>query len=203
VLVACGPGRAEERERGAVPESPSPSPLSSPVAGDVAVTAVRLRVDQPRETLRRDSQLGPAERKMMTEVSLDELGPVDYVVVELPAGASNFTGAMAAELRALVGSRTIRVIDVLILTGGQDRGRSRRRHPPPGGQSANLASSASPTGAATSSGPEGILHPDAVVLLFRVEILREQRLAAQAGRTTDDHCVPERNVIPAVAVYRV
>jgi len=26
--------------------------------------------------------------------SLDELGPVDYIVVELPAGASNFTGEM-------------------------------------------------------------------------------------------------------------
>jgi hypothetical protein len=57
---------------------------------------------------------------MMTEVSLDELGPVDYVVVEFPAGASNFTGEMAAELRALVDSRIIRVIDVLILTKDAD-----------------------------------------------------------------------------------
>ena len=56
----------------------------------------------------------------MTEVSLDELGPVDYVVVEFPAGASNFTGEMAAELRALVDAGTIRVIDVLILTKGAD-----------------------------------------------------------------------------------
>ncbi|HBW20403.1 MAG: DUF6325 family protein [Streptosporangiaceae bacterium] len=56
----------------------------------------------------------------MTEVSLDELGPVDYVVVEFPAGASNFTGEMAAELRALVDSGTIRVIDVLILTKDAD-----------------------------------------------------------------------------------
>ena len=55
----------------------------------------------------------------MTE-SLDELGPVDYVVVEFPAGASNFTGEMAAELRALVDSKTIRVIDVLILTKDAD-----------------------------------------------------------------------------------
>ena len=31
----------------------------------------------------------------MTDVSLDELGPIDYVVVEFPAGASNFTGEMA------------------------------------------------------------------------------------------------------------
>jgi hypothetical protein len=52
----------------------------------------------------------------MTETSLDELGPVDYVVVEFPAGASNFTGEMAAELLRLVDAGTIRVIDVLILT---------------------------------------------------------------------------------------
>ena len=56
----------------------------------------------------------------MTSTSLDELGPVDYVVVEFPAGASNFTGEMAAELRALVDSKTIRVIDVLILTKDAD-----------------------------------------------------------------------------------
>jgi hypothetical protein len=57
---------------------------------------------------------------MMTETSLDELGPVDYVVVEFPAGASNFTGEMAAELIALVDSGTIRLIDVLILTKNED-----------------------------------------------------------------------------------
>ena len=52
----------------------------------------------------------------MTETSLDQLGPVDYVVVEFPAGASNFTGEMAKELVALVDAGTIRVIDILILT---------------------------------------------------------------------------------------
>jgi hypothetical protein len=46
---------------------------------------------------------------------LDELGPVDYLVVEFPAGKSNFTGEMAKELLALVDAGTIRVIDVLIL----------------------------------------------------------------------------------------
>ena len=56
----------------------------------------------------------------MTEESLDELGPVDYVVVEFPAGESNFTGEMATELLALVDSGTIRVIDVLILTKDED-----------------------------------------------------------------------------------
>src|SRR6201987_3317311 len=53
---------------------------------------------------------------VMTETSLDELGPVDYIVVEFPAGASNFTGEMAEELIALVDSGTIRLIDILILT---------------------------------------------------------------------------------------
>src|SRR5512133_1075357 len=56
----------------------------------------------------------------MSESSLDELGPVDYLVVEFPAGASNFTGEMAAELLALVDAGTIRVIDVLILTKDED-----------------------------------------------------------------------------------
>jgi hypothetical protein len=46
---------------------------------------------------------------------LDALGPVDYIVVEFPAGASSFTGEMAEELVALVDSGTIRIIDVLIL----------------------------------------------------------------------------------------
>ena len=56
----------------------------------------------------------------MTDRSLDELGPVDYLVVEFPAGASNFTGEMAKELLALVEAGTIRVIDVLILTKNED-----------------------------------------------------------------------------------
>jgi Family of unknown function (DUF6325) len=51
-----------------------------------------------------------------TERPLDELGPVDYLVVEFPAGASNFTGEMATELLALADGGIIRVIDVLILT---------------------------------------------------------------------------------------
>jgi hypothetical protein len=44
------------------------------------------------------------------------LGPVDYLVVEFPAGAANFTGEMAQELATLVESGTIRLIDALILT---------------------------------------------------------------------------------------
>src|SRR3954451_11679220 len=52
----------------------------------------------------------------MTDSSLDELGPIEYVVVEVPAGASNFTGEMVTELLALVDAGVIRVVDVLILT---------------------------------------------------------------------------------------
>jgi len=51
---------------------------------------------------------------------LDTLGPVDYLVVEFPAGKSNFTGEMATELVKLVDSGTIRVIDILILTKNED-----------------------------------------------------------------------------------
>jgi hypothetical protein len=58
----------------------------------------------------------------MTQTSLDELGPVDYVIVEFPAGASSFTGEMAAELVALSDAGTIRVIDVLVLVKDEDGG---------------------------------------------------------------------------------
>ncbi|MET0608039.1 MAG: DUF6325 family protein [Gaiellaceae bacterium] len=61
-----------------------------------------------------------ASETAQTNTPLDELGPVDYIVVEFPAGASNFTGEMAAELVRLVDSGTIRVIDVLILTKNED-----------------------------------------------------------------------------------
>jgi hypothetical protein len=54
------------------------------------------------------------------DTDLDTLGPVDYLIVEFPAGASNFTGDMAKELLALVDAGTIRVIDVLILTKNED-----------------------------------------------------------------------------------
>ncbi len=56
----------------------------------------------------------------MTDTSINDLGPVDYVVVEFPAGASNFTGEMSEELLRLVDAGTIRVIDALILTKSDD-----------------------------------------------------------------------------------
>ena len=63
-----------------------------------------------------DTTIDPAEQN----TDLDTLGPVDYLIVEFPAGASNFTGEMAKELLALVDAGTIRVIDVLILTKNED-----------------------------------------------------------------------------------
>jgi hypothetical protein len=57
---------------------------------------------------------------IMTDQDLDALGPVDYLVVEFPAGSTNFTGEMAQELVALVDAGTIRLIDVLILTKSDD-----------------------------------------------------------------------------------
>jgi len=46
---------------------------------------------------------------------LDVLGPVDYVVVEFPAGKADFSGAMAAELEALVSRGLVRVLDLLLI----------------------------------------------------------------------------------------
>jgi hypothetical protein len=60
------------------------------------------------------------QQTVEVDAALDQLGPVDYLVVEFPAGASSFTGEMAAELIALAEAGTIRVIDVLILTKDED-----------------------------------------------------------------------------------
>jgi hypothetical protein len=56
----------------------------------------------------------------MTNRDLDELGPVDYLVVEFPPGAANFTGEMAAEIGRLVDAKLIRVLDLLIVEKGAD-----------------------------------------------------------------------------------
>jgi len=56
----------------------------------------------------------------MNDTNIDELGPVDYLVVEFPAGTSHFNGEMAAELASLVDAGTIRVLDLLILQKDDD-----------------------------------------------------------------------------------
>ena len=56
----------------------------------------------------------------MSNIDVDELGPVDYLVVEFPAGKSNFTGEMASELASLVNTGTVRLLDLLILHKDDD-----------------------------------------------------------------------------------
>jgi hypothetical protein len=51
---------------------------------------------------------------------IDELGPVDYLVVEFPPGLQNFDGEMAAELVRLSDAGTIRVLDLMILQKAAD-----------------------------------------------------------------------------------
>jgi len=51
----------------------------------------------------------------MTDSDVDELGPVDYVVVEFPAEQANFSGEMASELSALVKGGMVRVLDLLLI----------------------------------------------------------------------------------------
>jgi hypothetical protein len=60
-----------------------------------------------------EGRTSPEEIHMADQI--DELGPVDYLVVEFPPGASHFTGEMAEALASLVEAGTIRVLDVLIL----------------------------------------------------------------------------------------
>ena len=57
---------------------------------------------------------------MADNTALDELGPVDFVIVEFPAGAQHFTGEMVDELLTLVDAGTIRVVDILILSKDDD-----------------------------------------------------------------------------------
>ena len=56
----------------------------------------------------------------MNESDIDELGPVDYLVVEFSAGQANFSGEVLAELVALADAGTIRVLDLLILQKDAD-----------------------------------------------------------------------------------
>ncbi len=56
----------------------------------------------------------------MTERTLDELGPVDYLVVEFPAGTSTFTGEGAIELLRLHDAGIIRVMDLIIIGKAMD-----------------------------------------------------------------------------------
>jgi Family of unknown function (DUF6325) len=53
-------------------------------------------------------------------VNVDALGPVDCLLVGFPAKNANFSGEMASELKALIDSDTVRLMDVVILMNGDD-----------------------------------------------------------------------------------
>ena len=56
----------------------------------------------------------------MADINVDQLGPVDYIVVGFPADKANFSGAMADELKKLMASGTIRVLDLMMVTKSED-----------------------------------------------------------------------------------
>ncbi len=56
----------------------------------------------------------------MSERSIDELGPVDYLIVEFPAGQQNFSGEGADELLKLHDAGIIRIMDLVIMIKDED-----------------------------------------------------------------------------------
>jgi hypothetical protein len=55
-----------------------------------------------------------------TTADIDEMGPVDYLVIEFPAGQSTFNGEMAQELSRLSHEGVIRILDLLVLQKAED-----------------------------------------------------------------------------------
>src|SRR6266536_2004755 len=66
-----------------------------------------------------DGAFGHRRDETMSDIDA-ELGPVDYLVVAFPAGKADFSGAMASELRALMDSNTVRVLDLVLLSKDVD-----------------------------------------------------------------------------------
>jgi hypothetical protein len=56
----------------------------------------------------------------VADSDVDELGPVDYLVVEFPAERANFSGEMASELTALVDRGLVRVLDLVLIKKNLD-----------------------------------------------------------------------------------
>ena len=56
----------------------------------------------------------------MTDRADEELGPIDYLLIEFPPGKTNFDGALATELASLVEAEMIRILDLMIITKDAD-----------------------------------------------------------------------------------
>lgn len=77
--------------------------------------------DRPKEVIR--ASVGPRYGRAMTsevsdETALDELGPIDYVVIEFPG--TTFDGTIAPALDDLVDRGLVRVLDLLIVVKDAD-----------------------------------------------------------------------------------
>jgi hypothetical protein len=58
----------------------------------------------------------------MTDRADEELGPIDYLLIEFPPGKTNFDGALATELASLVEAEMIRILDLMIIMKDADGG---------------------------------------------------------------------------------
>lgn len=56
----------------------------------------------------------------MSQTSIDEFGPVDYLVVEFPSETSQFNGEMAKELASLVEVELIQILDLVLMRKNDD-----------------------------------------------------------------------------------
>lgn len=62
-----------------------------------------------------DAELVAALTALEEAAADDELGPIEYLVVEFPAGESTFTGEAIAQLAALVDAGTVRLREIDVL----------------------------------------------------------------------------------------
>jgi hypothetical protein len=53
--------------------------------------------------------------EVMSDLEMDVLGPIDYLVVEFPADRANFSGEMASELTSPVDRGLVRVLDLVFI----------------------------------------------------------------------------------------
>jgi hypothetical protein len=58
----------------------------------------------------------------MTDGTTENAAPVDFVIIEFPAGEQNFSGEVIEELVNLVEAGTIRLVDAIVLVKDADRG---------------------------------------------------------------------------------
>jgi Family of unknown function (DUF6325) len=79
-----------------------------------AGTIVKETIETPH------GDTSPEGAPPMTDTSMDEFGPVDYLVIEFPAGQATFNGEMAAELASLTEAGIIRILDLVVIVKDDD-----------------------------------------------------------------------------------